>query len=102
LVPNLHLPADGEADAYSGHSRARRHFVGYLDLASLNAVTDKIRAGRQGYGMMVDQFYHPEDRESMAGAVQRALAYGEPFDLAKICRGVVETQTSSHHLFPAD
>lgn len=29
--------------------------VGYLDLASLNAVTDKIRARKQGYAMVLDQ-----------------------------------------------
>ncbi|MCX5883027.1 MAG: cache domain-containing protein, partial [Deltaproteobacteria bacterium] len=29
--------------------------VGYLDLASLNAVTDKISAGRQGQALMLDQ-----------------------------------------------
>ncbi len=41
--------------------------VGYLDLASLNAVTDKVRAGRQGYALMVDEegtiITHPDRKK---------------------------------------
>ena len=43
--------------------------VGYLDLASLNAVTDKIRVGMQGHALMVDQegtvIAHP-DRQKIS------------------------------------
>ena len=41
--------------------------VGYLDLASLNAVTDRIRVGRQGFALMIDQegsvIAHPDRRK---------------------------------------
>ena len=56
--------------------------VGYLDLASLNAITDKIRAEKGGYALLLDQegtvIAHPDRRKVSERQNLKHLLFGGP------------------------